>query len=376
MEPNKISDVFFSFENPAIYAIAFTVIIIVLVFLIKREFIKPLLNKKKKLELENTKLTALYAEVDPDPILRTDIAGKVIDMNNSAREVFKDKDIQNANINTLIQNIDIIDDGNDINHEIKIADKYYTFIMKEIEELGYKHIYLHDITSRVEYEKKIKDYQDNLKELRMRVDLANEKEKQLIGKELHDSVGNSLSLLKIEMQNYFYKNDINVNESEANKMLHSVDVLSEEVREISHQLRPRILSEFGLVQALMALVDKINLQGKMQGYVNQNNELEVKDKNLEQNIYRICQEALSNIIKHSECTEFNVDIFVLENSLKIMISDDGKGFNIEEQFNYGNSSLGLLNMKERAAAIGGSFTVDSIENMGTTIYLNVDILGV
>jgi len=376
MEPNKISDVFFSFENPAIYAIAFTVIIIVLVFLIKREFIKPLLNKKKKLELENTKLTALYAEVDPDPILRTDIAGKVIDMNNSAREVFKDKDIQNANINTLIPNIDIIDDDNDINHEIKITDKYYTFIMKEIEELGYRHIYLHDITSRVEYEKKIKDYQDNLKELRMRVDLANEKEKQLIGKELHDSVGNSLSLLKIEMQNYFYKNNINVNESEASKMLHSVDVLSDEVREISHQLRPRILSEFGLVQALMALVDKINLQGKMQGYVNQNNELEVKDKNLEQNIYRICQEALSNIIKHSECTEFNVDIFVLENSLKIMISDDGTGFNIEEQFNYGNSSLGLLNMKERAAAIGGSLTVDSIENMGTTIYLNVDILGV
>jgi len=375
MEPNNISDVFFSLENPAIYAIAFTVIIVVLVLYIKREFIKPLSLKKRKLELENTRLTALYAEVDPDPILRTDNVGKVIDMNSSAKEVFKIQDIINTNINTLIPNIVIKSNGTDLNSKIMLGNKYYTVIIKEIKELGYKHIYLHDITNHVEYEHKIKNYQDNLKELRIKVDSANEEEKQRIGKELHDSVGHSLSLLKMEMQNYFSNHDINIKENGASKILHSVDGLSDEVRQLSHQLRPRILAEFGLVQAIISLVDRINQQGRMKGYITQNGELEERDEKLEQNIYRICQEALNNIINHSDCAEFHIDIRIDEKNIKMTISDDGKGFQLEKQIRHGSSSLGFLNMRERAETINGTLSVDSIENMGTTIYLTVKIKG-
>ena len=370
MEPNNIFEVFFSFENPAIYAIAFTVIVVVLIFFIKREFIKPLTLKKRKLEMENAKLSALFAEVDPDPVLRTDLAGKVIDMNNFAKDLF-DHSLTDVNIKTLIPNIEINSNGNGLNSEINLGNKNYTVIIKEIKELGYKHIYLHDITSRVEYEKKIKDYQNNLKELRIKIDSVNEEEKQRIGKELHDSVGHSLSLLKIGMQSCFLNHDISICDDGPSQILDSIDALSDEIRELSHQLKPRILNEFGLIPAVLSLVDRTNQKESMIGYVTESGGLIERDENLELNIYRICQEALNNIVKHSECHEFRIEFIVDDSELKVIILDDGKGFKLDEYMKEGTSSLGFLNMKERAESIGGTLSVDSIVNMGTTIYLNV-----
>ncbi|MDX1701817.1 MAG: sensor histidine kinase, partial [Melioribacteraceae bacterium] len=269
-------------------------------------------------------------------------------------------------------NLDIDKLTEDTNIEVSINNRYYSTNIKNIKELGFRQVYLHDITKRHEFEKQIKDYQNNLKDLHNKVDSANEEEKLRIGKELHDGVGHSLSLLKMEMQNFFMKNNHSLEEENANKLLTTIDKLSGEIREISHQLKPRILSEFGLVPALRSLIDRTNSQGKMIGYVSQEKEFKLKDKKLEQNIYRICQEALNNIIKHSECDEFHIDIKNYNNTLKLVISDDGKGFNVGDKMRNGKTSLGLLNMKERAEAVGGNLSIDSIENMGTTIYLSVN----
>ena len=375
MEPDNISEILFSLENPAIYAIAFTVIITVVIILIKKEFIGPLSLAKTNLEFENTKLLALYAEIDPDPILRLDRKNEIIDMNNSAKELFKDQDITKPNIKTLIPNTVINTDESHFQSQINIGNKHYTFIVKPIEELGFKHIYFHDITKRVEYEQRVTDYQSQLKKLRVKIDTTNEDEKQRIGKELHDGVGHSLSLLKIEMQNYFIKNEISFTDNEVISMMNSVDDVSDEVRELAHQLKPRILGEFGLVQALRSLVDKTNMKCKMKGYVTENEEFKIIRERTEQNIYRICQEALNNIIKHSDCTEFHVDIVHSDKKLSITISDNGRGFIFDEQMSFCNSSLGLLNMKERAESIGGTLMVDSMEKMGTSIYLSINIKG-
>jgi signal transduction histidine kinase len=296
----------------------------------------------------------------------------IIGMNMPAEILFRDINLLNQNIKKLLNDIDLDEVHYDSPFEISINGKYYSTTVKNIEELGYKQIYLHDITKRQVYEQQIRDYQKNLKELHKKVNSSNEQEKERIGKELHDGVGHSLSLLKMEMQNFFITNKINLDDKKADKMLRAVDKLSNEVRELSHQLKPRILSEFGLVPALRSLVDRINSSGKLKGFVNQENELMLIDENIEKTIYRICQEALNNIIKHSDCREFSIDISNDSDSLKVVISDDGKGFNVNEKMRNGSTSLGLLNMKERADAIGAGFSIDSIQNMGTSIYLKVD----
>lgn len=372
MEPNKFLEVFFSLENPAIYAILFMVIVVVLILLIKNEFIQPLSLKKKKLELENAKLSALYSQVDPDPIIRVDNSYNIIDINNAAQNVFDNKEVLKKSIFEYIPELASKLHNKSNDSIITFNDRYYSVSIKKIEDLGYIHLYLHDITDRVLYEQKIENYQNNLKELRRKIDTVNEDEKQRIGKELHDSVGHSISLLKIEIQNLM-QNEEATNNNGLDDLLKNIDGLSSEIRELSHQLRPRILAEFGLFQAVKALIDKTNMQKKMVGYVSSNTEFTIFDKKLEQNIYRICQEALNNIIKHSGCSEYVIDFNYIDDQLSITISDDGIGFDIEEEFGSKNASLGLLNMKERAESSGGTFTIDSIQNMGTTIYMSFNI---
>ncbi len=371
MEPNNILDIFFSLENPAIYAIIFTVMLLVLVILIKQEFIRPLAKRKRKLELEVAKLAALYSEVDPDPIIRVDEDWKVIDMNNSAKDIANKG---NESLDDLVSEIRSKKENKKDYSVLMMGKEFYSVSVEIVKELKFIHIYLHDMTRRILYEEEIKNYQDNLRELRIKVDTVNEEEKQRIGKELHDSVGHSLSLLKIELQIFLENKRLDINEKEVKGVLHSIDQLSEEVRELSHELRPRILGEFGLVQAIKSLVDRINLQGKIKGFVIQNKEFRIDEIILEQNIYRICQEALNNIIKHSNCSEFYLDFNLNSNILDVKISDDGRGFNLDEQYSRERASLGIFNMKERAESVGGTFNIDSMLSMGTTISLKFQIL--
>ena len=372
MEPNNIWEIFFSLENPAIYAAIFTLIIIALTLLITQKFIHPLSKRKRKLELENAKLAALYSEIDPDPIIRVDENWKPIDMNNAAKEIFN---TGNGSLQEFISKIKSKNEEKDgSSSAIKIKTKYYSSITKDVDDLKFKHIYLHDITNRIEGEQKIKNYKDNLRELRTKLESVNEELKQKIGTELHDSVGHSLSLLKIQLQNVLETKELNTDEDEIKKVFISIDELSQEVRELSHELRPRILEEFGLIQAIASLIDRTNLQGNMKGYIVQNKEFRITEKKLEKNIYRICKEALNNIIKHSECSEFYLE-FNLDNSiLGVVISDNGKGFDLNEQFGNERSSLGLFNMKEGVEAVGGTFNIDSIKDIGTNISLKFKII--
>ncbi|MFZ1288472.1 MAG: histidine kinase [Melioribacteraceae bacterium] len=365
MEPNHIFDIFLSLQNPALYALIFLIVVLILVLLIKREFIHPLAVRKRKLELENAKLTALYSEVDPDPIIRINNSWNVIDMNNAAKIIFENENQSIKNIlDELKENL-----NDQRKHIVKINDNYYSSTIKEIEELEFKHIYLHDITQRKSYEEKIKNYQENLKMLRTKVDTVNEEEKKKIGGELHDSVGHSISLLKIDLQNIIEKEQIVKDKNAFKGLFNSLDELALEVRDISHELKPPILNEFGLLHAIQSLVDKINTKTDIQGYVTYNTEFRIEYQDIEVQIYRICQEAFTNIEKHSYCTEFNIDFYFLNKLLQISISDNGNGFDLETNYEKKSPSLGLLNMKERAESVGGTFEIDSIINMGTSINL-------
>ncbi|MCB0747937.1 MAG: hypothetical protein KDC90_10795, partial [Ignavibacteriae bacterium] len=246
MKSYNIFEIFFSWENPAIYAVFFVFILLLLLFLIRNEFILPLVKSKRKLELENIKLAALYSEVDPDPIIRIGKNWNLLHMNTAAKTIFEaEEDKFSYLLNQLKSSY--ADNKNTIIE--KIANNYYHIIIKDVPVSDYKHIYFRNITSRIEYEDQILNYQRHLKQLRVRLETSNEEEKQKLGRDLHDGIGHSLSLLKIEVQNYIKIKSLNIEEEEAMRLLNSIDVLTGEVRDLSHELRPRILEECGLVQA-------------------------------------------------------------------------------------------------------------------------------
>ncbi|MFZ1289597.1 MAG: sensor histidine kinase [Melioribacteraceae bacterium] len=365
MEPTDIFSVFFTLDNPLIYGITIIALIIIIVYLIKKEYISPLRKNKAELELKNLKLMALFAEVDPDPVIRIDKNFKVIELNNCAQKEFGNELID-KNIFEIFENYKLVDQ-NEKSIEISYKNKYYSAVTKEIEAFGFSHIYLRDITQRIEYEVLIKQNQESLKQLKSKIETINEEEKDRLGKELHDSVGQNLLMLKLSLQNI--QNGNSNKNSDVEKMINLVDDLSAEIRDISHQLRPRILNEFGLVAGLTSIIEGINSKNQLKGYLTTNYILGSLNKEQELNIYRICQESISNIIKHANCAEFFIQLVQDNEQIKLVISDDGIGFNVEEYFSEGRSSLGLLNIKERAENYSGKMNIISSPSEGTTIFI-------
>jgi len=369
MDIDKLIELFFSFQNPGIYALFTILFLIIVVSLIKIKYFIPLQYKKQQLELENTKLMALFAETDPNPIVRIDYSGKIISANKSAIKEFNTLVGKENNIKILHPSFNNSYNKQNAKYfEICLSNEHYLINIKEIEELKFIHIYFTKISKRIQYEKDLKASKESLKKLRLKLDSRNEAEKKRIGKELHDVVGSNIVLLKNDITNFLSSSDQN---QFLKKVSTQIDNIQDDIRNISYQLIPRVLHEFGLIQALNSLIDSINNSKKIKGSfffnddnpTNSNNELDL-------NIYRVCQECISNIIQHSGCKEFVIQFVKQNDNLRIVISDDGHGFDVEQYMSKGSSSLGLLNIKERVESFNnGSLKINS-NSEGTTIFIN------
>ena len=146
MEPKNIFDFFFSMENPAIYGLLLVLLILVILFLIKKEFISPLTKKKLELENENIKLMALFAEIDPDPILRVDKFGKIISANNTALNDFKGINLIGSEFSNIITDFDIEEIESSEEKVVEVNDRFFNISVREGESLDFRQVYLHDIT--------------------------------------------------------------------------------------------------------------------------------------------------------------------------------------------------------------------------------------
>ncbi|GGI56417.1 tetratricopeptide repeat-containing sensor histidine kinase [Winogradskyella haliclonae] len=189
---------------------------------------------------------------------------------------------------------------------------------------------------------------------------AQENERGRIARELHDSVGQKLMLLSKSMK---YVGDENT------KTL-AKDTL-EEVRSISRGLHPSNLERLGLTESIKVLVYNINATTDLFFSEDIENIDGTVSKNVELHVYRIIQETLSNIVRHSEAKAVKIKIKKPKGEIDITVSDNGKGFDFQTK--YKDMSLGLKTLKERAKIIGAKLYFDSQDNNGTIMQLNIPI---
>lgn len=201
-----------------------------------------------------------------------------------------------------------------------------------------------------------------------------ERERQRISKDLHDRIGSMLTTVKLYYLTAEEKLDqIKLEAAEyyqkANMLL---DETCDEVRRISHNLSSNVLEEFGLANALNSLCERLSGTGKIKiEFI----EVELADLKLEQQIelelYRITQELLSNVIKHSEAKEVSVQLsyYEEENALNLIVEDDGKGFDTS---NY-KAGIGLSNIKLGVQSLDGVIEIDSGKGAGTTINIEIPL---
>lgn len=195
-----------------------------------------------------------------------------------------------------------------------------------------------------------------------------EQERQRLSRELHDSLGQKLVALKLNF------GSIKIKETEADKerassILSQLDHTIKEVRQISSNLMPPVLAEFGLNTGIKQLCNEYAHANKsIIQYNYQGEDLHLPQEKM-MYIYRIIQEALNNAVKHAKADEINVQMLKRGNSLVLLIADDGIGFDTSLKQN-GN---GIFNIRERVNILDGRFQVNSQKGHGTILNIKIPL---
>jgi len=205
---------------------------------------------------------------------------------------------------------------------------------------------------------------------------SQEMERKRIAAELHDGLGQNLLVIKNRaLIGLLTPNDQERAVEQLNEISTAVSQTLDEVRQIAANLHPYQLDRLGLTKAIEAMIRKVAAAAGIKFSTGIDNIDGLFDPQAEINLYRIVQESLNNIIKHSAATEATVVIKRDERRVAITIRDNGKGFVAEPAKNTGplKRGFGLAGMSERARMLGGDYAIHAIPGEGATITLTIDL---
>ena len=223
-----------------------------------------------------------------------------------------------------------------------------------------------DLQEKVELQQETEDAKSRLEQLSFNLMEKQEEERRYFAKELHDEIGQGLTLLKIQHQ---------LPEPDQQLITHVLSELIDKVRNLSLNLRPAILDDMGLSAALNWLIDRqgqfseLNIESQVS-----ENLPRLEDK-VEISVFRIAQEAFTNIHKYAHATRVKVKCGIIAGNLIFIIEDNGVGFDVDAKFNHAikSQSLGLVSIKERALLVHGRITINSNPETGTSIRLKIPL---
>jgi len=195
-----------------------------------------------------------------------------------------------------------------------------------------------------------------------------EKERKRFAQELHDGLGPLLSAAKMYAQWIEQTQQIQDIPNLINKLISLIDNAHKTSREISHNLSPHILQYFGFIPALKNFTEQIKTAKSIKINISENNinDKRLLDLQIETNLYRVLCECINNTLKHAKASEINISISQNNNLLEVFYSDNGIGFDLNDNMKNENG-IGLYNMKNRISAINGKLIINSSEKSGTSI---------
>lgn len=221
-----------------------------------------------------------------------------------------------------------------------------------------------DISERVKIQQELRNLATDLQNIR-------EEERTRISREIHDELGQQLTGLKMNIS-WLNKKLIHATPEISNHINQSIalsDQTLKTVRRIAAQLRPSILDDLGLISALEWESDEFQNRYNIETSFVAENITSTIDQKISTAIFRIFQESLTNILRHSKATIVTTVFSEFNNHFTFKVEDNGIGFDDSSDKN--KRSLGLLGMQERAIMIGGLLTINSIPNKGTILNLQI-----
>jgi len=236
-----------------------------------------------------------------------------------------------------------------------------------------------DVTQRKLAEEALKRTTERLRALSMRLESVKEEEAQRIGRELHDEIGSAMTSLKWDLESLDKTCEevgptlFRKMQERIRAMVALVDDTSDTVRRISAELRPAVLVDLGLTAAIEWLVEQLTAHAGISCELDAALELVDMSRETALAVFRIIQEALTNVMRHSKATRVNITAHEEDGVLVVSVKDNGRG--IPEPESDTSSSLGLLGMRERAYLVGGTVHIEGSRGMGTTVTVKVPVAG-
>lgn len=215
---------------------------------------------------------------------------------------------------------------------------------------------------------------ERLRDLSRQLLAVHEHERRQIARELHDEVGQMLTLLNLNLSRIVAQHaNTSVPTSELEDASAIVQSLMQQVRSLALNLRPHILDMLGLLPALRWLTEHISLQSGIVVQLHPHNLDQRLPGDIETAAYRIVQEALTNVVRHARAREVVVRVWCDDSNVHISIEDDGVGFDPTDVLDT-YASTGLPGMRERALWLGGSFELESFPAQGATIAVTLPLV--
>ena len=221
---------------------------------------------------------------------------------------------------------------------------------------------------------KSRQMQEELRHLSRELLTAQEEERRKISRELHDVIAQTLTSINVRLANL--KAESKASLSELQSQITSTQRLVEKSVDIVHrfarELRPTVLDDLGLIPALGSFLKDFTENTGVRASLKAFAEIELLDNARRTVLYRVAQEALTNVARHAKASRAEVSIENLDGVIRMEIKDDGKGFEVNGSSPAKKTNrLGLLGMRERVEMVGGTFGVDSAPGKHTIIRVDM-----
>jgi signal transduction histidine kinase len=224
---------------------------------------------------------------------------------------------------------------------------------------------------KLQAEKEMREMNEQLRNLAAHLQNVREEEQTRISREIHDELGQMLTAIKMDVTSAEKKMKTAPETASATLVcvLEMVDNTVKTIRRIASELRPTILDDLGLIEALEWQCSEFQKRNQIKCVFSSSDSRLTISRDIAIGLYRIFQEALTNIARHSGAKHVIATLQVLPQQLVMTISDDGKGFDPETV--KAKKSLGLVGMKERALMMKGKLLTETALGKGTTIRIVV-----
>ena len=303
----------------------------------------------------------------PVGFIRTDFDCNILKINYKAKSflgIDKDETLEGQRLT------DFIDD-------VKILNNLWSFVKDGWKDINLTNVRVNDrflnIQGRILNDNYIINITDNtitskaLDKSTQSLLIGTENEKRRISREIHDGIGQAISTVKMHLDFVMSKVENPNVKRDMTRISKLITEIATDLRNLSHDLMPSSLVDFGLITALTTLIRRVNQTQSI--YVHLENDIKDKDipYNYALNIYRIIQELINNAIKHSSCKEVKIKLTIRDHVIVVSVTDDGKGSNTDNK----SKGIGLYNIKNRLASLNGQLKIETALHKGFRVIINI-----